>query len=103
MAIPNYGILKGKAIKSLLGSGSSPHHQIHLIDDTTDYRIAINVKSKLSPSELLFHINGSFHHPFLTELTELPVGFSPLDSRAGTLSLDNIRAIGDKKLKGTRP
>ena len=92
MTIHNYGILKGKAINKLLGFGSSPHYQIHLIDDTRDYRIAINVKSKLSPSELLFHINDSFQHPFLTELIELPVGFSSLDSIAGTLSLDYIRA-----------
>ncbi len=92
MPIHNYGVLKGKAINSLLGSGSSPHYQVHLIDDTTDYRIAVNVKSKLSPSELLFLVNDTFQHPFLQELINLPAGFTSLDSRAGTLSLDYIRA-----------
>jgi len=91
MTIPHYGVLKGKAIYSRLGSGSSPHYQVHLIDDTTDYRIAINVKSKLSPSALLYHINDSFEHPLLAELARQPLGFTELDSTAGGLSLDYIR------------
>ena len=60
MPLHSYGVLKGRAINKRLGSGRSPHYQVHIIDDTTDYRIAINVKSKLSPSELLYIVDEHF-------------------------------------------
>lgn len=43
-AVPlrSYGVLKGKAIEVRLGAGQSPHYQVRVIDDTTDYRIAVN-------------------------------------------------------------
>ena len=44
MALKNYGILNGRPIDRRLGFGSSPHYQVHLIDD--DFRIAVNVNSK---------------------------------------------------------
>ena len=46
MPLKSYGVLKGKAIEVRLGAGQSPHYQVRIIDDTTDYRIAINVKSQ---------------------------------------------------------
>lgn len=46
MALKNYGVLKGRPIARRLGSGSSPHYQIHVVDEAgTNYRIAVNVKS----------------------------------------------------------
>lgn len=61
MALKEYGVLKGRAISRRLGSGSSPHYQIHIVDETgTNYRIAINVKSQLAPSELMYHIKQQF-------------------------------------------
>ena len=45
MPLERYGVLKGRPIRTRLGEGQSPHYQVHIIDDTTDYRIAINVKS----------------------------------------------------------
>ena len=47
MPLKSYGVLKGKAIEVRLGAGSTPHYQVRIVDDTTDYRIAINVKSQL--------------------------------------------------------
>jgi uncharacterized protein YukJ len=58
MPLKNYGVLKGRPIARRLGFGSSPHYQVHLVDEDVDYRIAINVKSKKSPSELLYLIHG---------------------------------------------
>jgi uncharacterized protein YukJ len=46
MALKNYGILNGRPIDRRLGFGSSPHYQVHLIDDDDDFRIAVNVNSK---------------------------------------------------------
>ncbi len=91
MAIPNYGVLKGKAIDSRAGVGASPHYQVHLVDDMTDYRIAINVKSRLAPSELLFCMDEHFSHPLLEDLVRQPYGFTRLARNPGGVALDYIR------------
>jgi uncharacterized protein YukJ len=91
MSLAHYGVLKGRPIRTRLGEGQSPHYQVHIIDDTTDYRIAINVKSKLSPSELLYLVDEDFEHAILSELRLLPAGFTPLQSRPGGAAIDFIR------------
>ena len=63
MPLRSYGVLKGKAIEVRLGAGQTPHYQVRIIDDTTDYRIAINVKSQLAPSEVEYLIVERFQHP----------------------------------------
>lgn len=91
MPLRNYGVLKGRPISSRLGAGSSPHYQIHVIDDTTDYRIAVNVKSKLTPSELLYAVVDDFQHPIVADLATLSNGFTLLASEPGGRALDYIR------------
>ncbi len=91
MALKQYGVLKGRAINKIIGQGSSPHYEVHLIDDTTDYRIAINVKSNLAPSELMYLIIDDFQHPILDHLVHLDQGFTPLQSAPNTMALDFIR------------
>ena len=91
MPLARYGVLKGRPIRTRIGEGQSPHYQVHIIDDTTDYRIAVNVKSKQSPSELLYLVDESFDHPSLTDLRLLPSGFTALQSRPGTGAIDFIR------------
>jgi uncharacterized protein YukJ len=92
MPLKNYGILKGKATEVRLGAGQSPHYQVRIVDDTTDYRIAINVQSKLPPSELEYLIDDNFDHPILSMLEEIPRGFTRIVSKPGTTALDYIRA-----------
>ncbi|MEQ1601169.1 MAG: DUF2278 family protein [Methylophilaceae bacterium] len=91
MPLKQYGVLKGKAINKIIGQGSSPHYEVHLIDDTTDYRIAINVKSDLAPSELLYLIVDDFQHPILEKLGNLATGFTALQSAPNKMALDFIR------------
>jgi len=91
MPLKNYGILKGKAIEVRPGAGSSPHYQVYIVDDTTDYRIAINVQSALAPSELEYLIDDRFAHPITTLLEELPRGFTKVASKPMTGALDFIR------------
>jgi uncharacterized protein YukJ len=91
MPLKRYGILKGRPIRRIIGQGSSPHYQIHMIDETTDYRIAVNVKSKESPSELEYLVDDEFHHPITAGLVGLPLGFTLLQSQPGGLALDFIR------------
>lgn len=91
MPLKNYGILKGKAIEVRIGAGASPHYQVYIVDDTTDYRIAINVQSALSPSELEYLIDDHFSHPLTAMLQEMPLGFTQVASKPGTNALDYIR------------
>lgn len=92
MSLKNYGVLKGRPIARRLGAGASPHYQVHLIDEHTDFRIAVNVKSKQSPSDLLYLIVEDYHHPIVEDLAELPAGFTFLENEPGGMALDYIRA-----------
>src|SRR5436190_22218545 len=91
MPISGYGVLVGRAIQRRLGTGDSPHYQIEMADNDTDYRIAVNVKSSESPSEVEFFIDEHFQHPILTELAAQPTGFKELQSKPGGIALDYIR------------
>ena len=104
MSLKKYGVLKGKAINKIIGQGSSPHYEVHLIDNTTDYRIAINVKSALAPSELLYLIVDDFQHPILAKLSTLATGFTALQSVPNAMALDFIRGnLFDAKLMRPLP
>jgi uncharacterized protein YukJ len=92
MALKNYGVLKGRPVAWLLASGASTHCQVHLVDDDDDYRIAVNVKSRQPPSELLYLIVENYAHPMVDDLKRLPAGFTPLQRVAGGLALDYVRA-----------
>jgi uncharacterized protein YukJ len=91
MPLKHYGILKGKAIEVRLGAGQNPHYQVYIVDETTDYRIAMNVQSQLLPSELEYLIDDRFNHPITTLLQEMPLGFTKVSSKPGTSALDYIR------------
>lgn len=91
MPIAQYGVLCGRAIDRQLGSGAKPHYQVHVIDGTTDYRIAVNVASALAPSEVEYVIEPQFNHPVLQNLLELPSGWHALVSKPGGAALDFIR------------
>ncbi|WP_025040075.1 DUF2278 family protein [Nitrosospira briensis] len=91
MPLNAYGVLKGRPVNRQLASGANPHYQIHIVDDTTHYRIAVNVTSQLAPSELEFLVDSRFDHPLLAELIDKPLGWLPLQSRPGGAALDFIR------------
>ena len=91
MALKSYGVLKGKAIEVRLGAGQSPHYQVRIIDDTTDYRIAVNVKSQLPPSDVEFAIVERFQHPITAIVEPFPRGFKTLERKPGSGALDFIR------------
>ena len=91
MPLRSYGVLKGKAIEVRLGAGQSPHYQVRIIDDTTDYRIAVNVKSQLPPSDVEYIIIERFEHPITSIVEPLATGFRTLERRPGSGALDFIR------------
>jgi uncharacterized protein YukJ len=91
MPLKNYGVLRGSAVDRRLGSGGNPHFQVHVVDDSAHWRLAVNVESQLSPSELEFVVVDPFAHPVVDELRTLAPGFHPLDSKPGGAALDFIR------------
>ena len=91
MPLKNYSVLKGAAIDRRLGTGQTPHYQIRVIDDTQDYRIAVNVMSALAPSTLEFLVDTDFRHPITQDLAALPKGLRRVESKPGGLALDFIR------------
>lgn len=92
MPLKHYGVLKGKAIDAKRETEpKSPHYQIQIQAGSVQYRIAVNVKSQLSPSELLFLVDDDFQHSITASLPGLPVGFTPLRSQPGGSALDFIR------------
>lgn len=81
MPLKMYGVLKGRPIDRRFGSGGNPHYQIHVVDETTDYRVAINVASQLAPSEVEYLIDSHFQHPFLAQIEAFAAGWHPLAPR----------------------
>lgn len=92
MPIEKYGVLKGKAVGAKREDGNStPHYQVHIVANNQHFRIAVNVKSQASPSELLFLVNDNFKHPITNGLNDLPLGITYIQSKPGGQALDYIR------------
>jgi uncharacterized protein YukJ len=92
MPLRNYGVLAGRVVDSRAEGGSdSPHFQIRVEGGDTSFRVAVNVLSQESPSELLYLADQAFAHPMLAGLLQVPDGFTPLPSRVGSGALDFIR------------
>lgn len=92
MPLERYGVLKGTVVDTRREDDpDSPHYQLHVRADDVSYRVAVNVKSQTSPSELLFFVDDRFQHPVTAGLPEIPYGFTELQHQAGGLALDFIR------------
>ena len=92
MPLRRYGVLKGSVVDARRDDDSdTPHYQVHVRADSTSYRVAVNVKSTMSPSELLFLVDDRFRHPLTAGLPGLPPGFTELQREPGSLALDFIR------------
>jgi uncharacterized protein YukJ len=91
MPLKEYGVLKANVVDKRLASGGNAHYQVHIVDDTTDYRIAVNVQSQ-DGSQVEYVVEPWFEHPILDGLHELPLGFKKLTGAGpGGLALDFIR------------
>ena len=89
MSLKNYGVLKGKVIKSMMGE---EHYQILIKDEkNTEYRIAINVKSQEYPSEVLYLVSDDFKSQNITQLAKVKSGFTEINHNVPPIALDYIR------------
>jgi uncharacterized protein YukJ len=91
LPISKYSILKAKAVDSRFGSGHNPHYSIKAVDDTNEYRIAVNVQSQ-DKSDLEYVLISHWKHPLQDDLRELSFGLHSIPSQPGGLALDYIRA-----------
>lgn len=87
-----FGVLKCRAVDRRLGTKDNAHYQIHALANEESFRIAVNVQSKLSPSELLYFTNENFQHEVTHLLMELPTGYTPLKGEPDGMALDYIRS-----------
>lgn len=91
MPLKSYGALRGRVIDHQLASRANAHFQLHVLAAETHYRVAINVESKESPSELEYAMDSSFAHPILDAVKALPAGWSVIDRKPGGAAMDFIR------------
>ena len=93
MPLDRYGVLIARAVERRReGAADTPHFQIHAVDaDGGHHRMAVNVQSQQSPSELLYLLDDDLRHPVTSALGGLPPVWNALPSQPGG-SLDFIRA-----------
>jgi len=104
MPIAHYGVWKGKPVEVRRGAGQQPHYQIRVVDETTDFRIAVNVMSQVAPSELEYVVIDNFNHPLTATVQALSPGFTPLPSTPASGALDFIRGnLFDRSLMRLLP
>ncbi len=93
MALNSYGVLSARIVGKRREDATSgtPHYQLRMLDDSgTEFRIAVNVLSQESPSELLYFADDDFRHP-ITDLLPATSGWTDLPSKPGAANLDFIR------------
>ena len=87
-----YGLLKCRPTDRLFGSDATKqHYQIHVLADTTEYRVAVNVQSDDDPSTLLYFLHENFQHPIIDRLANTDRGFQLVAKRPDGLALDYLR------------
>jgi uncharacterized protein YukJ len=93
LGVRNYGVLKGRVVGRVMERDyDTPHYQIHLHANETDYRVAVNIRShNRSTPELLFYVAENFAHIVTEPLPRLPEGFHRLRSSPGSPALDYVR------------
>jgi uncharacterized protein YukJ len=93
MPLRNYGVVKGRPLAHHRETDDdTPHYQIHLDAGGTSFRLPVNVKSSLEPSQLVYFETAAFVHPLTESLLGLAAGFHALPRRQGGGGLDYIRS-----------
>ena len=93
MSLQRYGILKGKPADKTMASSANEHFQILMDAGSENHRIAINVKSKLSPPEVLFFMDHDYRHEITDAIANenLSYGYTQLESKPGGIAVDFLR------------
>ena len=88
-----YGVFAGRVLDTRREGGrDTPHYQVHLVDDSGVHaRLAVNVQSQQSPSELLYLVQDDFRHPITSRLPAAGSGWASLLPGAEGAHLDYVR------------
>ena len=92
MPLSNYHLLKGWASDYCLDDDDDPHLEIRVEDGTASHRIALNVRSKFHPHDLLYCVRSQLSHPVLDALKAASVGLTDLWNGEAGPSLDYLRS-----------
>jgi len=92
MPLRSYGVLAGRVQERRReGATDTPHYQLHVVTTGgADFRVAVNVQSQESPSELLYLVDENLEHPATATLPTVD-GWQSQPSAPGGASLDYIR------------
>lgn len=88
MPLKTYGVLKTTILDRRLATDRSAHYQLLCGVGTARYRVAINARSDLPPSEVAQATLVPFAHPLTERLAKLNDGWHALKAREG---LDYVR------------
>ncbi|TDK39764.1 DUF2278 family protein [Rhizobium deserti] len=93
MPLKSYGVLVGKCVEIRREDEdtASPHVSLFIQAGGQRFRAAINVKSSVAPSEVVYYFAQDFRHPVLERLVDLPEGFNKLAQTPSSGALDYIR------------
>lgn len=91
MPLKSYAVLKGRLKATRKSTEGHPHFHLLLEARNVLYRVAVNVRSFLEPSEMEYLIKLRFGHPITHALDRLTPGLHPVEHRPGTLALDYLR------------
>lgn len=91
MPLKSYVVLKGRPRATRPSDQGHPHFHLQLEANGAFYRVAVNVRSMMEPSEMEYLIKLRFGHPITEELSRLSPGIHPVERRPGGLALDYIR------------
>jgi uncharacterized protein YukJ len=93
MPLRNYGVVKGRPlVHHRETDDDTPHYQIHLDAGGTSFRLPVNVKSSLEPSQMVYFETAAFIHPLTESLVGLAAGFHAFPRRPGGGGVDYIRS-----------
>jgi uncharacterized protein YukJ len=91
--LKSYGVVVGRCVhfEREDDDPKSPHCHLTVEGDGKSFRAAVNVKSKVQPSELVFHHAAHFVHPITDKLRSLTAGSHRLENNPQGGALDYIR------------
>src|SRR5690242_4222394 len=78
MPLADYGVLKAAVLDHQPAGAGSPHYQLLCAVGDARYRIAVNARSQVTPSEVEYAVVSPFAHPLADRAAALEDGWHPL-------------------------
>jgi uncharacterized protein YukJ len=92
MPLQHYGVLKAPLIDRQLATDKSDHYQLLCLVGSDRWRVAINARSAVAPSEVAYAVISPFAHPLTARVDALPDGYTALPgATAAAGGLDYVR------------